>query len=260
MRTNMKTRINFLLITISTLLLISCSDNREPEINTYNNPNATKNTFEQPKAKFTYEISRPLTVTLSLPYQSETSISIDWGDGTTENKYRIYNNISHKYKGIGVYKITLTLGKYDENGYYHTDKHQEIVTVEAPTAKYLTEISFSQYSKPNTYMVFRISEYYDNNTSRYKIYYFDSEPKLLSDVNTPYHVKFDSPIELNYKLNLNPSNKSWFVEVFYETTKNGTKNKLNTLLIKESDLDNYPEYLYYDCNDGNKYFLYFDYK
>ncbi len=105
MRTTMKTRINFLLITISTLLLISCSDNRDDEIDRINsiknimsgqnngqNSN-NQNSFEQPNAKFTSKITRPLTVTLSLPYQSETnltSVTIDWGDGTTETNYIRY--------------------------------------------------------------------------------------------------------------------------------------------------------------------------
>jgi len=271
MRTTMKTRINFLLITISTLLLISCSDNRDDEIDRINsiknfmsgqnngqNSN-NQNSFEQPNAKFTSKITRPLTVTLSLPYQSETnltSVTIDWGDGTTETnyiRYYRYSDISHEYKSIGVYKITLTLGKYDENGYYHTDKHQEVITVEAPSAKYLTKIEISQYNKSNTYMVLRVTDQYNFYPD---VYYNYTSPYLLSNANLPAVITLDSPLKLDY----NVEKDGWQVEIYYETTKNGTKNKLNTLEIDEADFSKYPKSLIYTCNNGNKYILYFEYK
>lgn len=263
----MKTRINFLLITISTLLLISCSDNKDDEIDRIKNNiqnqmsgsnngsneqnSSNQNSFVPPVADFTYKVSQPMTVDLTFTYQTSTQISVDWGDGTTSTVSG--NTASHKYNSIGIYKIVSTAKKYNIEQGYVNDTYQTNVTVEAPSAKYLTKIEFSQYNKPNTYMVFRVTDQYNLYPD---VYYNYTSPYLLSNANLPAVITLDSPLKLDY----NVEKDGWQVEIYYETTKNGTKNKLNTLEIDEADFSKYPKSLIYTCNNGNKYILYFEYK
>ena len=89
-----------------------------------------------PQASFSTTIMNPLTVVLSNASTNAVSYLWDFGDGTTST----LKEPTHKYKSIGVYKITLTV--YNDFG--KSSIVYKNVTVELPTKCYFAGLTYQK--------------------------------------------------------------------------------------------------------------------
>lgn len=129
---------------------------------------------KQPTASFTYKTVHPLKVVLKNTSSNATSYAWDFGDGSTSSE----QSPTHRYDGIGVYKVKLTA----KNG-TKSDSYQSNVTIEAPTKCYVTGFAITKIPNNNYYYQAQLTDDYDFVKSTY----FYTEWFLLSSANIPYN-------------------------------------------------------------------------
>lgn len=129
--------------------------------------------YKQPTASFTYTTAHPLKVVLNNTSSNATSYVWDFGDGYTSTE----QNPTHKYDGIGVYKVQLTAKNGSKSAIYQSN-----VTIEAPTKCYITGFTVIKIPNNNYYFQAQLTDDYDFM----KTTYFYTNWFLLSSANIPY--------------------------------------------------------------------------
>ena len=140
--------------------------------------------YSNPKANFTYKVEQPLKVVLTNTSTSATSYEWDFGDGTTSTE----KNPTHKYSGIGVYKVTLVAKNHGK-----TSTYQANVTIEAPTTCFITGFTINKIPNNNNYYQLQLTDDY----AVFKSTYFYTKWFLLSSANLPYIYNLSSEKQLN---------------------------------------------------------------
>ena len=181
--------------------------------------------YSTPKASFTYKIAHPLKVVLTNTSNNASSYQWDFGDGTTS----IEKNPTHKYKGIGVYKIKLTA----KNG-SKTDICETNVTIEAPTICYVTGFTVVQIPNNNYYYQVQLTDDYIMS----KTTYFCTTWFLLSSANTPYLYTLSSAKQLNMS-------QDYVIRLYKRSTKQSNTQASGkgdySASITSTKLKTYPE-------------------
>ena len=139
---------------------------------------------QNPKAGFTYKTAHPLKVVLTNTSTNATSYVWDFGDGQTSTE----ENPTHKYSGIGVYRVKLTAKANNMTHTYETN-----VTIEAPTTCIFSGIVFNKIPNNNYYYQIQLTDDYILS----KTTYIWTGWYLLSSANIPYTVTFNSPKTLS---------------------------------------------------------------
>lgn len=152
-----------------------------------------------PKASFTYEVAQPLKVVLTNTSTNAFSYQWDFGDGTTSTE----KSPTHRYSNIGVYKIKLTA---KSNG--KTSTCETNVTIEAPTACYITGFTINKIPVNNNYYQVQLTDDYILS----KTTYLYTEWYLLSSANIPFHQDLTSQKKLDI-------NSSYVVRLYKRSSK-----------------------------------------
>ena len=155
--------------------------------------------YKQPVASFTFQTKAPLKVVLTNTSTNATSYEWDFGDGTTSTEI----NPTHRYDGIGVYKVVLIAKNGDK-----TNSYQNNVTVEAPTKCYITGFRVTKIPNNNYYYQAQLTDDYDFM----KTTYFYTDWFLLSSANIPY------PYNLTNQKLLDTS-KTYVLRLYKSSTK-----------------------------------------
>ena len=136
--------------------------------------------YKQPSASFTYKTVQPLKVILTNTSSNAISYEWDFGDGTTSTE----KNPTHRYSGIGVYRIKLTAKGHNNM----TNKYETNVTIEAPTKCYMTGFTITKIPNNNYYYQLQLTDDYVMS----KTTYFFTDWYLLSSANLPFYHQLKS--------------------------------------------------------------------
>lgn len=139
------------------------------------NNNGGNTTPKNPVASFTHETSHPFYAHFKNISQNATSYEWDFGDGSTSTEV----SPTHKYKGKGVYKVTLK-AKYEAISKQNT--YTKNVTIIEPTTCYITNIEYLLVPKNNEYYNIRFTDDY----LFFETCYWYSDWVMLSSANMPY--------------------------------------------------------------------------
>ena len=153
-----------------------------------------------PNSSFSYKVDQPLKVILTNTSSGATSYLWDFGDGATSAE----KNPTHKYSGIGVYKIKLTA----KNTSGKTSISEKNVTIEAPTKCYITGFTINKIPVNNCYYQVQLTDDY----AVLKSTYFYTAWYLLSSVNIPFHHDLNTPKNLN-------TNSTYVLRLYKNTSK-----------------------------------------
>lgn len=194
-------------------------------------------TEQAPKASFTYKTAHPLKVILTNTSTNATSFEWDFGDGKTSTE----KNPTHKYSGIGVYKVKLTAKSGSKSDTYQTN-----IEVKAPSTCTMTGFSVIKIPTNNKYYQVQLTDDYILS----KTTYFWTSWFLLSSANLPYDYTLNSAKTLSIS--------GEYVIRLYKYT--GTGNPSSTQAsgkgdwsaeISPSDLKAYPETLTYSNSSAS---------
>ena len=180
--------------------------------------------YKQPSASFTYKVEQPLKVVLTNTSQYATSYTWDFGDGTTSTE----KSPTHRYNGIGVYKIKLTAKNNNISKSYETN-----VTIEAPTTCYMSSFTITKIPTNNCYYQLQLTDDYVLS----KTTYFYTDWYLLSSANIPYShtLKTQKQIDLT---------QTYVMRLYKSTSKTSGQASGKgdyTYTITPSQLKKYPE-------------------
>ncbi len=189
-----------------------------------------------PKAEFTFETIQPMKVVLSNKSVNATSYFWDFGDGTSSTQ----KDPTHRYSGIGVYRVTLTA----KNGNL-SDIYQANVEIKAPSYCILSGCTIFRIPTNNRYYQIQVTDDYILS----KTTYLWTSWFILSSANLPYDYMLKSPKTLNI-------NNDYVIRLYKYT---GSGNPSDTqasgkgdwsALISSSKLKAYPETLYFSNNNA----------
>lgn len=185
-------------------------------------------TYSTPSAKFEYKTEAPLKVVLTNKSVGAKSYLWDFGDGTTSTEA----NPTHRYSGIGVYKVKLTAKNGTKNHIYQTN-----VTIEAPTKCYLSGFQINKIPYNNQYYQIQLTDDY----SVIKDTYAWITWRLLSSANIPSDINFTNPVLLDVT-------KKYVVRLYKSSTKQTGQDSGKgfwTYSFSSSTLSTYPEVISY---------------
>lgn len=179
---------------------------------------------QTPTAKFTYKVQQPLKVVLTNTSTNATSYLWEFGDGSTSTE----KNPTHRYSGLGVYRIKLTASNSTKSS-----THEENVTVEAPTNCYVTGFSINKIPNNNYYYQVQLTDDYTWS----KTTYFYTDWYLLSSANLPYSHTLTTMKKLDM-------NDKYVLRLYKNSEKQSGQASGSgfwTTTITSSDLKKYPE-------------------
>lgn len=214
---------------------IQLTANNETQTDTYSNTITV--TEIEPIARFSYTTQHPITVVFNNTSTDATTYTWDFGDNTTS----IENSPTHKYAGIGVYKVTLTAT--NNSGKQSTISQN--ITVEAPTKCYFAGVTYKKLSVNNKYIRFKLID-----DDIFTTTWCTSEYRLISTANLPYQYTLTKPIYLNDMIN----DEYYIINVYYNNSKSGDGTKLEGfkfLTRKVWAQGGYPTELSWLTNNGN---------
>lgn len=191
-------------------------------------------TEQRIKASFTYKTEHPMKVVLTNTSSNATTYEWDFGDGTTSTE----ENPTHRYKGIGVYRITLTV----RNG-SKQDTYQSNVTIEAPSTCQLTGFVFNRIPYNNNYYQIQITDDYIFSKTTYLWIGWS----LLSSANLPYSYNLGSPKTLSIY-------KTFVVRLYRSSSKTSGQadgKGFWTTSLTSSKLQTYPESITYSDSSAS---------
>ncbi len=165
-------------IILCSLVLVACEKDEpnsvkptETEQNQgYNGGSGNSN---PPTAGFSVKTEHPFRVVLINSSQNATSYLWDFGDGQTSTA----ESPTHRYKGIGVYKIKLTAK--NSSGEASTEIN---VTLKAPTTCYISSFVINRIPTDNKYYQLQLTDDYVLS----KTTYLYTNWFLLSSANIPF--------------------------------------------------------------------------
>ena len=156
---------------LCSLFLIACEKN-EPSSTNPSNYGGNGNS-NPPTASFSVKIEHPFKVILNNSSLDATSYLWDFGDGQTSTTL----SPTHRYKGIGVYKIKLTAKNSDGESTMETT-----VTIKAPTSCYISSFIIKKIPTDNKYYQIQLTDDYVIS----KTTYLYTNWFILSSANIPY--------------------------------------------------------------------------
>ncbi len=130
--------------------------------------------YRIPEASFSYSTEQPFYVFLVNTSKNAESYLWDFGDGTTSTEAE---PLLHKYAGMGVYKIKLTVKNGTKTAYYEKN-----ITLEAPTTCYIKAFEFERIPSNNCYYQLQLTDDYTFS----KTTYLYTSWVILSSANLPY--------------------------------------------------------------------------
>lgn len=185
-----------------------------------------------PTAKFSYKTAHPLKVVLTNTSTNATSYEWDFGDGNTSTE----KNPTHRYNGIGVYKITLVAKSGSKSDIYQTN-----VTIEAPSTCIFSGVVFNKVPNYNYYYQIQLTDDY----LFYKTTYLFTDWFLLSSANLPYPHTFSNPKTLNIS-------SSYVLRLYKSSTKTSGQadgKGFWSTTVTSAKLKTFPESVtYYDSS------------
>lgn len=231
-----------LLFCFSTLFVLSACTPDEPTNIFGNNTNPGNYTDNgntvTPQADFSIKTQHPLTVTFTNNSNNAVSYKWDFGDNQTSTS----QSPIHKYKGIGVYKVTLTA--IGSNGKYSVCSKN--VTIEAPTKCYFAGVTYKQLSVNNKYVKFKLID-----DDFFTTTWYNSDYKLLSTANLPYTDSLKNPVYMNDMA----SDDYYVINVYYSNSPSGNGTKLADFKFYTSEVwaqGGYPTELTWKAYNGNQ--------
>jgi len=180
--------------------------------------------YKQPTASFTYKTAHPLKVVLTNTSSNAVSYEWDFGDGTTSTE----KSPTHKYSGIGVYKIKLTAKSGNK-----ISTSEKNVTIEAPTTCYITGFTIQKIPTNNVYYQVQLTDDYVMS----KTTYFYTDWYLLSSANIPFHHDLNNKKQLDI-------NETYVVRLYKsssKTTGQASGKGDYSASITSTQLKKYPE-------------------
>lgn len=217
-------------------LAVCCAACSEDPVSTPSWTNNPGTTTVVPTADFQIKVQQPLTVVLIDKSENANYYRWDFGDGNTSTQ----KNPTHKYKGIGVYKVTLTVTSRTGN----KSSISKNVTVEAPTKCYFAGVTYKKLSVNNKYIKFKLLD-----DDVFTTTWVNSVYELISTANLPYQFTLASP-----KLMNGLADDDWYViNVYYSNSNSGNGTKLAGFKFYTSQLlSEYPTELNWQAVDGNQ--------
>lgn len=182
----------------------------------------------QTTASFTYKVEHPLKVVLTNTSTNATSYTWDFGDGSSSTE----KNPTHRYDGIGVYKIKLTA-----KGNNQTKTQEKNITIEAPTKCFITGFTIQKIPNENNYYQVQFTDDYIFAKSTY----FYTEWYLLSSANVPFHHDLTTEKQLDI-------NKTYVARLYKSASKTSGQadgKGFWTAEVTPTSLGKYPETLTY---------------
>ena len=229
------------------LLFAACSqddsrdifgNNTNGENNSGGNNNGNQGTTITPMADFSVKTQHPLTAVFTNNSQNATVYKWDFGDNETST----LQSPTHKYSGIGVYKVTLTATA--SNGKRST--YSQNVTIEAPTKCYFAGVTYKKLSVNNKYIRFQLVDDDIFTTTWCKSTY-----KLISTANLPYQFTLATPVYMNGMAD----DGYYVINVYYSNSNSGDGTKLAGFKFYTSEVwaqGGYPTELNWGVVDGNQ--------
>ncbi len=217
-------------------LVVCCTACKEDPDSSYYWTNNPSNPSTTPMANFSVKVQQPLTVVLTNNSENAYYYHWDFGDGNTSTQ----QNPTHKYNGIGVYKITLTVTSQMGN----RSSVSKNVTVEAPTKCYFAGVTYKKLSVNNKYIKFKLID-----DDLFTTTWVNSTYKLISTANLPYQFTLSSPVLMN-----GLADDDWYmINVYYSNSNSGNGTKLAGFKFYTSTLlSKYPTELTWSEVDGNQ--------
>lgn len=182
--------------------------------------------YKTPTANFSYKAEQPLKVVLTNQSSNATSYEWSFGDGQTSTE----KNPTHRYRGIGVYRIKLKA----ING-TKIDEYEKNVTIEAPTICMYTGFRVTKIPNNNYYYQLQLTDDYTWSKTTYSW----TDWVLLSSANLPYLYNFSSPKQLDFT-------KTYVARLYKSASKTSGQASGKgdyTCTITSASLNKYPEIL-----------------
>ena len=161
-------------IILCSLVLVACEKNEPSSINPTNSSSyGGYGNSNPPTANFSVKTEHPFKVILTNSSQNATSYLWEFGDGQTSTE----DSPTHRYTGIGVYKIKLTAKSNDG-----VSTKESTVTLKAPTSCYISSFVIKKIPTANKYYQIQLTDDYvmSKTTFLYTNWF------LLSSANIPY--------------------------------------------------------------------------
>lgn len=230
-----------LLSLIILLFLCACSTEETTSYFNSGTPSTSGGTTTSsvtPISNFSFMTKHPITAVFVNTSTNANSYKWDFGDGQTSTE----KSPTHKYKGIGVYKVQLTATA--SNGKMST--YAKNVTIEAPTKCYFAEVTFQKLSVNNKYIKFTLID-----DDFFTTTWCSSAYVLISTANLPYLYSLSTPVYLNGMY----EDDYYIINVYYNSTNSGTGTKLAGFKFYTSEVwakGGYPSELNWAINNGNQ--------
>lgn len=236
-------------IILCSLVLIACEKNEPSSTNpagTEQNPgeNGGSGYSNPPTASFTFKTEHPFKVVLTNTSQNATSYVWDFGDGQTSTA----EAPTHKYNGVGVYKIKLTAKSNSGES-----TKEATVTLNAPTQCYVSSFVIKKIPTDNKYYQIQLTDDYIMS----KTTYLYTNWFLLSSANIPYTYSITTPKQISLD--------NTYVLRFYIYTGSGNPSGQSSgkgdysATITSETLKKYPENLLWS-NSSLEIITYFQWK